>query len=96
MSGRIKRFLDLNRMASEAVKAFLGERVSRAKKDQRYLALFVVELFLALLLVGAIYFYLDPTVNLVPVPYNYAAFAFLFLAAMWIYRYTKGFRKLKL
>ena len=93
---RLKRFLDLNQMATDAVKAFLGERVRRAKKDQRYAALFVVELFLALFLVGAIYIYLDPTVNLVPFPFNYLAFVVLFAAAMWIYRYTKGFRKMRL
>lgn len=96
MGKRIQKFLDLNRMTTDAVKAFLGERVRRAKKDQRYLALFVVELFLTIILVGAIYFYLDPSINLVPFPYNYIAFAFFLGFAMWIYRYTGEFRKVEL
>ncbi len=95
MNPKIEQALDLNGALTQALKAFYGERYRRVKNDPQYVALFVVELFLALLLVAAIYFYLDPTINLVPAPYNYVAFAALFAAAMWVYRYTHDYRQEK-
>ncbi len=95
MNPKIEQALDLNGALTQALKAYYGTRYHRIKNDPRYLVLFIVELFLALLLVAAIYFYLDPTINLVPAPYNYVAFIALFAAAMWVYRYTHDYRKEK-
>lgn len=64
-------------------------------KDIQWLALIIMELFLTLILVGAIVIYLDGRFNTIQFPFNLIIFAVIAYAVMRVYSYTENFRELR-
>jgi len=64
-------------------------------KDIQWLALVIMEIFLTLILVGAIVIYLDGRFNTIQFPFNLIIFAGIAYAVMRTYSYTENFRELR-
>ncbi len=64
----------------------------RIMEDKRLPVLWIVEVLLAVSIAVSIALYLDPDVNVLPSPWNYAAFVILAGVALLIYRRTRPFR----
>ena len=60
--------------------------------DKEVTVLLFVEFIFAIMLAVAIYVYLDPSVNVVPWPWNYVTFFVLLIVGLYFFSKTKPFR----
>jgi len=61
--------------------------------EREVVVLLFVEFIFAIMLAVAIYIYLDPTVNIVPWPWNYVTFFVLLIVGLYFFSKTKAFRE---
>ncbi len=85
---KLKEELEKNRVGKIAI-----EKLSAAKKEPRIPALLIVEFFLSMILVLATIIYLDPKTNLVPWPLNVVLFLIILGIVVYLYGFSKPFRK---
>ncbi len=63
--------------------------------DHRDAALWMMELLLGVGVAASIALYVDPEINLVPVPWNYLVFILIVGVAYYLYGFTRPFRVAK-
>lgn len=90
MMGKWKEF---NSEAPGFIYSHIHSKFSDAIRDPRIGAIVILELILISVLVIGIIVYLDPEVNLVPFPENVIGFATVLILTIFLYRYSKEFRK---
>ena len=61
------------------------------RKDKRFFGMYLLEFLLVIVLVIGIYVYLDPSLNLIPFPYDIIGFIFLIAALALIQRFSSYF-----
>jgi hypothetical protein len=96
MTAKKKQSLnDLEWWLKTSTREVLAFQWKKITSDIRIPFLWIVEIVLAVILATSIAIYLDPEVNVLAEPWNYAAFVIIATTAIWLHAFTRPFRVMR-